>query len=65
MAGGAWMPSKSQTHVGSLASGFGQATGLDSPVSVSLLYLLAAAFDVKPRLEPSTHLSRSLPSMPR
>ena len=34
VAGGAWMPSKSQTHVGSLASGFGQATGFDSPVGI-------------------------------
>ena len=32
MAGGTWMPSISLPHVGSLASGFGQATGFDSPV---------------------------------
>ena len=44
------MPSITRTHVRSLASGLGQATGFDSPVGVPVLYLFAAALDVRGRV---------------
>ena len=44
------MPSIIQTHVRSLASGLGQATGFDSPVGDPAFYLFSTALDVRGRV---------------
>ena len=50
VVGGMWMALIFRTHVWSLASGLGQATGFDSPVGVPVLYLFTAALDVRGRV---------------